>query len=269
MIALNKNYTIDGNIDTNICLISDIHYHSKSDIKYLNKVLNKIKLLNPSYICIPGDLIDECNIKDEEVLINWLTRLGMVAKTIISIGNHEYYISKKNCIYGFNDELFNKIRKIKDIYVLDNESIRFNNINFIGLTLEDDYYYKYMEKDPKFIDYISNVKVDNNCYNVLLCHSPSNMLDKNIINRLGVDLVLCGHTHGGMTPKILRKFIKHGGIIDPNKKFFPKNVYGNIKINNTNIIITSGITVVSHMNKFRILKNFFSGEIVNINIKKH
>lgn len=62
-------------------------------------------------------------------------------------------------------------------------------------------------------------------------------------------------------PKCMRKIFKQRGLISPNKRLFPKNVYGNLKIGNTNIIISSGIKVIP----FRII-NIFSPEIVNIKI---
>ena len=68
--------------------------------------------------------------------------------------------------------------------------------------------------------------------------------------------------HGGIVPKFMRKLFKNSGLISPNKRLFPKNVYGNLKIDNTNIIISSGIKVIP----FRMINKFFSSEIVVIKI---
>ena len=266
MRITNKKYNIKGRINTNIILISDIHYYSKNDIIYLNKILNKISKLNANYIWISGDIIDQYNIKDEYCFIDWLKKLSSIAKTIISIGNHEYYIDKKTKKYGFNNKLFNKINNLNNIYLLDNKSVILDNINFIGLTLPIEYYYKYNESYDKFLGYINNINVNKKYYNVLLCHSPVNIINKEVVEKLNVDLILCGHMHGGMMPKIFRPILKRRGLISPSKKLFPKIVYGNIKINNTNIIITSGITVLSNLNCFKKFKNLFSGEIVKIKI---
>ena len=91
----------------------------------------------------------------------------------------------------------------------------------------------------------------------------------NETNLKNIDLVLCGHMHGGLVPRFLRKIFKNSGLINPSKKLFPKNVYGKIIKQKSSIIITSGITVVSHLNSFRILKNFFASEIVEIKIKEY
>ncbi len=257
MRIINKKYNIKGNIDANIVLISDIHYINKNDIKHLNKVLDNIKKINPNYICIPGDIINNTYINDEDILVNWFKDLSKISPVIISIGNHELCISKKKRLFGFNKDLYNKISSIKNIYVLDNDNIVIDNINFIGLSFPAEYYYKYKEEvfDSK---YLKNIKINKKYYNILLCHSPINIIN----HKIDVDLILCGHTHGGIVPHIFSGIIKHGGFISPCKSFFPKNVYGHIH----NIIITSGISVLPK--NLGILTNLIRSEVVNIKIER-
>lgn len=255
----NKFYNID--IDKTIVLIADIHYTNKKDIKHLDKVLNKIKDLKPDYICIPGDIIDKSYIKDEDCLVDWLNRLSNINTVIVSMGNHEYRINKRKKLYGFNENLFKKIESISNLYLLDNSNVVLGNINFIGLTLPIEHYYLYKEKnDPNFNSYL-NFKANKKYYNILLCHSPFNIVN----TKLNVDLVLCGHTHGGVIPKVFRFITKNNGLIDPCKRLFPKNIYGNIKKDNTNILITSGISVLPK--GMGIFKNLFASEIVIIKRK--
>ena len=53
------------------------------------------------------------------------------------------------------------------------------------------------------------------------------------------DLLLSGHTHNGMVPKILNKLLKKNqGIIAPNKKLFPEIARGKIEVNMFNKKIT-------------------------------
>lgn len=269
MKIINKNYNITGNINTNIVLISDIHYYNEKDIKHLNKVLEEIKKLKPDYICIPGDLIDISFVENEKSLIDWLKKLSLICKVIISIGNHEYYIDKSKEIFGLNKSLFNRIKKIKNIYLLDNKSQIIDNINFIGITLPIDYYLICEEDKSDISKYFKNIKGEKGIYNVLLCHSPIDICNKEILASKNIDLVLCGHMHGGIVPNVFRKFTKNIGLISPSKKLFPKIAYGQISINNTNIIISSGITIVSHINRFRMFKNLFVSEIVTIEIRKN
>ena len=268
MRIINKNYSLSSNINANIVLISDIHYYSKGDIKHLNKVLDNIKKTNPKFICIPGDIIDEINIKDEVDFITWLNKLSKISTVFISLGNHEYYKDKYNKKFEKPFNFIKKLKNIKNLYLLDNENKTVDNINFIGLTLPIEYYFKETSREIDFSKYLKGLKIEKDKYNILLCHSPINLCNKKVLENSGIDLVLCGHMHGGITPRFLRMFMKNRGFISPTKTIFPKNAYGHIKIDKTDIMITSGITVVSHINKFRILKDIFSSEIVTLTLNK-
>ena len=260
MKIINKFYNVNNKLGKNIVLISDIHYQDKKDIKVLNSLLDNIKKLKPDYICIPGDVTDESFIKDEEEFVNWLNKLSKVSKVIVSLGNHEFYIKKHKKIYGLNKELLKNISNIKNLYLLDNKNIIIDNINFIGLTIPVEYY-KEIYKSDDLYKCLDNLNINKKYYNILLCHSPINICNKEILKNRNIDLILCGHMHGGIVPKCMRKIFKQRGLVSPNKRLFPKTVYGNIKIGNTNIIISSGIKVIP----FRII-NKFSPEVVNIKI---
>lgn len=263
MKIINKIYNIDNSINKTIVLISDIHYQDKTDIKHLDKVLDNIKKINPDFICIPGDIVNNVNIKDESSLITWFKKISKISKVIISIGNHEYYIDKKKKLFGFSKELFDDIKSINNIYVLDNDNIVIDDINFIGLTLSKEHYFEHKEREKDFDKYLKNIKPNKKYYNVLLCHSPLNIIN----SKVDVDLILCGHTHGGMIPNIFRYFIKHAGLLSPTKRPFPKYTYGKIKKNGTTIITTRGICVLPR--KLGRLINLYSGEVVKIKISNN
>ena len=71
--------------------------------------------------------------------------------------------------------------------------------------------------------------------------------------------------HGGIVPRFLRPLFGSRGIISPQKKLFPNNVYGNIKIKNKNVIITSGIKVLSESHS-HLFNNIFVSEVVEIDL---
>ena len=258
MRLFNKIYNLKNKTPKEIILISDIHYASKKDIKYLNKLYLKLEELNPEYICIPGDLLDEAYVKDEELLIKWLEKLAKLSKVIYSLGNHENYVNKKKKIFGYNRELLNKISNIDNLYLLDNDNVVIDNINFIGITIPMKYYLEKETDDKELKDIFNKLKTKKSKYNVLLCHSPIDICTSNYLKDSNINLVLCGHMHGGILPRFLRKVVKNGGIISPERKLFPKNSYGYIKICDTEVIISSGIMVI------RQLRNLFVSEIVKI-----
>lgn len=265
MKILNKKYNISNKLNKKIVLISDIHYSTKEDIDALNYVLDNIKKIKPNYICIAGDTLDTANPNDFNLLIKWLKSLSKIAKVIMIYGNHEFYLDRKNNEYGLNKNNIDEIKSINNLYFLDNENILIDNINFIGLTLPIEHYMLKCESKEDFKKYVKNIKSNKKNYNILLCHSPINISKEEIIKDINVDLVLCGHMHGGLTPNFLKPVLKNTGFISPQKSLFPKCAYGNIKIYNKNIIITSGIKVMSK-SCFKHIKNIFASEIVEINI---
>lgn len=265
MKIVNKKYNLSNKLNKKIVLISDMHYYSKKDIKRLNDVLDNIKKINPDYICISGDILDRANVHDFDLLIKLLKKLSSITKVIMTLGNHEFYFNKRKKVYKLNDEYINKIKKIENLYFLDNENKIIDNINFIGLILPIKHYMFSNESEEEFKNYIKNIKTDKKYYNVLLCHSPVNISKKEILSKTNVDLVLCGHMHGGVVPRFLRFLFGTKGLVSPQKRLFPKNVYGNIKVENKNVIITSGIKVLSESH-FPFMGYVYSSEIVEINL---
>ncbi len=83
---------------------------------------------------------------------------------------------------------------------------------------------------PKILPFIQNIDLKKTDYNIMLCHSPFSFFDETGLKSkidMGLDninLILSGHTHGGLMPKIFEKFNR--GIITPDKQLFPKNVSG-------------------------------------------
>lgn len=263
--VVTKKYNLNNSLNKKIVLISDIHYYSKKDIIRLNKVLDTIKKLNPDYICITGDITDKQTIEDFDLLLNWLNKLSNICKIFISLGNHEFYVDKKRNLYKLNNEYLNKIKSINNIFLLDNNNMIIDGINFIGLTLPISHYTNNNESKKDFMNYIKYIKTNKKYYNILLCHSPINISKKEVLNKVAVDLVLCGHMHGGIVPRIFRFIFGNYGLISPHKKLFPKNAYGKINIDNKIVIITSGIKVLSESHLPNFI-NVFASEVVEINL---
>ena len=262
MKIINKKYTINSDINKTIVHISDIHYYKKSDIKLLDEILNNIKTINPDFICITGDIIDKSKVLDEDIFFDWLKRLSKISKVIISIGNHEFYIDKKNKVFGLNEEAIKRMSIIDNVYLLDNRNIKIEDINFIGMTIPINYYNNEKKYLNSFKTDLNNLKTIQDKYNVLLCHSPINICNKDVLKNSNIDLILCGHMHGGIVPRFLRPLFGKRGLVSPNKKLFPNYVYGNIKIDNIRVIITSGIKVIPYGK----IKRFFKPEVVVIKL---
>lgn len=255
------NYVVENNkvINKRIVLISDVHYGGDFKKEKLSLILDRIKILKPDYITLTGDLIDNTNILKDLIIKNevknFLKELTFIAKVIMCIGNHDQFILKKRafrCVYDFdsNREWFEEIRKIPNLVLLDNEYYEENNIRFIGFTPSFNYYDK--EERIVLLNELKNKlpSVKDDCYNILLIHSPINILDNITIketNLKNVSLILSGHTHNGMMPPILDDLIKgNAGIFSPDGTWFwkAKKTRGKYKLEDKTLIINGAITKI-------------------------
>ena len=231
--------------------IGDIHYNETTSTKKLEYIKYAIEDAHPDYIFITGDLLDKPKItKNKEkikLLVSWLNSLGNIAKVFISLGNHDIILEED---YKF----FNKLNDINNIYVLNNQSYEDENVFISGFTLPTNYYYnieKHEDEDALLETLQNNFNLVTNLpkkkYKVALIHSPILLSEKKVIEKLKeYDLVLSGHMHNGLIPRILDKIIKNNyGLISPDKRFFAKNTRGKIKTKYYTIIITGGITKLS------------------------
>ena len=261
-----KNYYLDSqNISKKIkiVLISDIHISSILKEKRLENIIQKVKEIKPNYICIPGDLIDSVNVledeKNKKMTISFLKRLGLITKVIISLGNHDISrLLSKSFHTKWNDDkdnvFFNELKKIKNVKLLDNDIYCDGDIRFIGFTPSFKYYRKRDGDIDVLIKEMSDVvlKVDNNKYNILLCHSPVHILNDEILEKVtfmkDINLILSGHMHNGMVHPIMEIFWKgNNGIITPGRRFFSKILSrGMIKKDDITLIISGGITKLSY-----------------------
>lgn len=252
-----------------IILLSDIHYYTKEEAKTLNIIYDKLKTLKFNYICLSGDILDRAYTYDNVLLINWFIKISKLAPVIIALGNHDLLYKKPN-IPGCDEVFWKKVAKLDNVFLLRNNSICIDNINFIGIEMNQDYYYTHYEPDEPLIKHINNCfdNVDSNFYNVILYHSPIVISKNEVLNKIKIsknlDLILCGHTHGGITPEFLKPILRGRGIISPQSTFLFKYAYGHFKVNKTDIIVSSGVTKASFYNKFHALNPLFSKEITVI-----
>ncbi len=272
---LKKNYEIKtGKVEKRIVLLTDIHYYCSKNKNKLNKILEVLKNDKYDYLCIVGDLIDVGIVKDIDIFINWIKELSLLSPVFISLGGHDLISNSKQIEYYYNELLFDEIKKISNVYILDNKAHCVGNIRFIGLTMPIDFYYKYKENVNYFRRYVNNTfSAFSGKYNILLSHTPIPLTRLENYEEIkvmkNVSLVLSGHTHAGIVPNFLRKTLKGKGIFAPSGlKMFPNDCYGMITKGDVKIIISSGVTKASHSNPFSFVDCFFDTEITYIDLKK-
>lgn len=222
-----------------IVQVSDLH--NKTFGKNNEKLLKKIHEEEPDIVVITGDLV-EGDKNNFHVSLNFLDELTKSYEVYHIIGNHEQKSLIKK--YKKEYELYFKELSKKPIINLENDKVIVNkdnsSINIFGLIIP-------LEKYPYFLknfknrkegldkDFIKNSlgEIDKNEYNVMLAHTPFFFED---YSDYGADLVLSGHVHGG----IIRLPVL-GGVLSPNREFFPKYDFGNYKKDDTTMILSKGL----------------------------
>ena len=134
-----------------------------------------------------------------------------------------------------------------------------SKINLYGLTVPYSCYkYLFDDKeittiDSKFLEQKLG-DLNKNEFNILLAHTPF-YFDE--YEKWGADLTLCGHVHGGIVRLPLV-----GGLLSPDRKFFPKYDLGEYIKNKSTMIVSKGLGG----SKVLIRVNC-KPEIVNIKLK--
>lgn len=236
MKFLVKKIDIDTNkdvCDSNIVLISDLHYTQKMGKSFLDELTNKISSLSPTYICFLGDLLED---GDEVEIIDWLNNISKVAPVYFVNGNHDietYTLINKEQIprkqvKGLLDE---KASNIDNLHLLDNYQVAFdNNIVFCGANFIHDVF-----SPQDFMNILVSFPIfDEENFNILLSHNPIIMNKSmagfiNALSNNNVDLVCSGHTHNALIPNYFSSdFLGNDGLYFRPQGIFPKEVTGNL-----------------------------------------
>lgn len=209
-----------------IAVVSDLHNAELGeDNKRLVSAIEKEK---PDMIAITGDLVDSGRT-DIGVAENLIRQLAMTAPCYYVTGNHEAWIG----------EQYQKLEKI-----LLNEGVVILHDQSVSMTKNDETIQIVGLDDPDFTDRDSSIQESmlerkleemelTGGFCILLSHRPEVF---NAYVAENIDLVLCGHAHGGQfrIPGV-------GGLVAPNQGLLPKYDAGEYSENNTTMIVSRGI----------------------------
>lgn len=216
-----------------IVQISDLH---KKKFGTMNsRLVNKIRSLSPSLIMMTGDMASRQGT-DLIPLESLLCSCTKICPVYYSLGNHENDMDKSE---------FEKLLAIfqhSTVTMLKNQSadiyINNKNIHITGLCYSRANFRNkkcgFKGLKPYLINDINEaVGLKEDKYTILLAHNPMYL---DTYASWGADLVLSGHVHGGV---IKLPFI--GGILSPERKFFPQYYSGIYKKDNTVMYVNSGL----------------------------
>lgn len=234
--------------------LSDLHKRTFGDD--YETLLDACKAAAPDYIFFTGDLYSrsEPELAPKALLMR---RLSEIAPVYYILGNHEAEHPDKA------QQLIQSIES-ENIHVLRNEMSRIciggDIINVYGAEIALKYYKNtdgsYSALPELIAENIEAMlgKADGEHFNILLAHTPFPFEE---YAKWGADLTLSGHCHGG----VIRLPII-GGILSPERRFFPKYTKGLYKQNANGKC--SQMVLSAGLGKFRLWN---PAEIVTVTLK--
>lgn len=231
-----KDTTYKFDTPLRIALLADLH---DRPFEWITQSLKENK---PEIIAIAGDVIHHVKPDEESLAVSkttyvlpFLKTCAAIAPTFLSLGNHEWVLH--------DDDL--SAMAETGVTLLDNSYVSLDGVLIGGLTSAYLTAYREYRRD-KPERYPEKVRgdtpqryepdlgwLDNFCkqdgYKILLCHHPE-YRDRYLKDK-PIDMILCGHAHGGQ----IRLFGR--GLFAPGQGVLPKYTSGV----HENMIISKGM----------------------------
>lgn len=239
-----------------IVQLSDLHntvFGENND-----ELVRRISLLKPDVIVMTGDIIEQTD-DNWDVALELSRRLTEIAPVYYIYGNNEFtkLFNTTSSLDDLDDLLgmgdgnrdISAFRTLEDglrmeleaagVHVLLNESARIeangNTVDIYGvLASNPSSFWPYSE--DSFGEFLYE---DTDNMKIILCHEP--YIYEILRGEYWGDLVLCGHTHGGVirVPKL-------GGLYERQDGLFPERkgayIQGQYSANGTPLIVSGGLT---------------------------
>ena len=239
-----SRYELPGITKARIVQLSDLHWalFGRDNCHLVARVAQQ----QPDIIVITGDLLDK-RVPNRRKSLSLLRQLAAICPVYYVRGNHEVYLNDR--------QYLEDVAKTGAIY-LENEKTEIMGMTLIGLDDASVCGSRDYESQKAFIDQqLDRLAVEKNAYTILLSHQPQHL---DSYGNYQIDLVLCGHVHGG---QFRLPFI--GGIYGPQQGLFPRYDAGLHYTKGTAMILSRGLG--NSLFPFR-LNNY--PEIVIIDLKK-
>ena len=229
--------SMDGlSVPSRVVVVADLH--GKEYGLENKQLIKKVRVQQPDAIILLGDLFPSApNEEDLTYVLPLTEKLQDIAQVYFAMGNHEREYTKQ---YG--GEWIESVKNSGAI-VLDEEwadgNINGNTIR-MGGTMGHGYYFgrsvAAYEASP---EYPVLSTLEKSPYPaILLAHMPETVCLSFGKEVWHIDLVLSGHTHGGVI-----RIPGKGGLYAPMEGWWPKYDYGEMMLNDQmRIIITSGLS---------------------------
>lgn len=240
-----KSEIIKGN-KIKIVQLSDLHKKTYSD--NWKKLCLKVKALNPDIIIISGDLVSRTH-KSFEYTGKLVEKLCDICPVFYAKGNHELDLENKSSEY---------MEKLRETVVKNganflenkmmNADINGSTVNIYGADLKRSIYRNskggFSNLESCTAEELEEIFGKPQGFSILIAHNPFFFSE---YAKWGADITFSGHVHAGIvnTP--------FGGILSPERKFFPKYTKGIYEYGDKKMIVSAGIGKLRIFNPSEIL----------------
>ena len=176
------------------------------------RIVQKVREADPDFIVCLGDMVERTRAEESvESLVLLTEHLVKIAPVYYVDGNHEQDVRKQKLdVYRrLNEELADLgAVQLKDeivSFTVDSGIV----VNLCGITR----HYFWEDFEQELVGKLRNMEG----VNVLACHYPESVICYDAFDGGGLDVALCGHTHGGL---IRVPFL--GGMVAPEQSRWPK-----------------------------------------------
>lgn len=217
------SFTTDKNVgELKIAAIADSHLSMTLDGEKFAAEMERIQAEAPDLVLIGGDFVDDDSRKADMVsACEALGKLETKYGVYFIFGNHDkgYFESSRDFT---SDDLRAELEK-NNVKILEDESVLVDN-KFYVIGRQDR-----MENDRADIKELTE-GLDQSKYMIVIDHQPNDYKNE---SESAADMVFSGHTHGG--------HIWPAGYVGLITKANDR-VYGTETRNNTNFVVSSGIS---------------------------
>lgn len=204
-----------------IVQLSDIHGRQFGGDN--SRLLRKVEAARPDIIVITGDLADKRT--EADVIDSLMERLTEIADVYYVSGNHEWGFDRIDQL----KEIFAKygVRYLANEY----EVLERSGESIVLCGVEDPNAYFDMPEPDELVEQIDSEQGES--YRILLGHRN---YWREKYPRMDVDLIFCGHAHGGI---VRLPFV--GGVLGTGFELFPDDVEGAVKSGRYTMVVSRGI----------------------------
>lgn len=228
-------YSVPSHTDKGLRIVALADLHGDLPKMKMDTFVQKIQSTDPDLIVYLGDMIDRSTPEESVVVLERLTQALITIAPICYVdGNHEQNVHSVNPqLYADLNDSLKSIGAVQlenetvQLLIRDNpesssewiftQSSATNRIkdlngtlvNICGITT----HYFWGPTDYSLSENLRSM----DGINILLCHYPESVIWYDAFGSGGLDLAICGHTHGGLI-----RFPIVGGMFAPEQGWWPK-----------------------------------------------